>query len=95
MIVHLLVVYDIASSPRREAVSGVLAARGFRVQFSVFEYEVESVVERTRLAEHLSALIDPVEDQIRIYVLTSVAGVPERIVLGQREIEEPRGFWLL
>lgn len=95
MTVHLLVAYDIASSPRREAVAEVLAARGFRVQFSVFEYEVESVAEQTGLAEHLSALIDPVEDQIRIYVVSLAAGVPECIVLGEREIEEPKGFWNL
>jgi CRISPR-associated protein Cas2 len=50
--------------------------------------------EATALRATLRALIDPVEDQIRIYPLDeqAVRGV---IVIGARVIEERQDFWII
>lgn len=86
-----LVVYDIASSGRREAVANVLAACGARVQLSVFEIEVPDPLALVAVLGRLGELIDPDEDQVRIYGV----GAGANAVLGNRELEERRDFWIL
>jgi len=89
-VIHL-VVYDIASSSRREDVANVLAACGARVQLSVFEIEVPGPLGLVAVLERLRQLIDEDEDQVRVYGVRSGAAV----VLGNRELEERRDFWIL
>jgi len=89
-----LITYDIADDRRREDVATVLSGYGPRVQLSVFECEVRSRREAAALRGTLRNLIEPAEDQIRIYPLDEAAahGV---VVLGARVIEERQDFWIV
>jgi CRISPR-associated protein Cas2 len=89
-----LITYDIADDRRREDVATLLSGYGPRVQLSVFECELRSRREAAELRGKLRDLIDPVEDQIRVYPLDDRAarGV---IVLGARVIEERQDFWII
>jgi CRISPR-associated protein Cas2 len=62
--VHL-VAYDIVSAARRARVSRYLAARGERVQKSVFVCRLTAAGSR-RLRQALERLIDPSEDRLMI-----------------------------
>jgi CRISPR-associated protein Cas2 len=88
-----LITYDIADDRRREDVATLLSGYGPRVQLSVFECDTRSRREITGLRAKLRDLIDPVEDQIRLYPLdeTAVRGVA---VIGARVIEERQDFWI-
>jgi CRISPR-associated protein Cas2 len=89
-----LITYDIADDGRREDVATLLSGYGPRVQLSVFECDVRSTREAKELRGKLRSLIDPVEDQIRLYPLDeqAVRGV---VVLGARVIEERQDFWII
>jgi CRISPR-associated protein Cas2 len=89
-----LIAYDIADDGRREDVATLLSGYGPRVQLSVFECEAQSRLETTELRGKLRQLIDPVEDQIRIYPLDERA-IRGTIVLGARTIEERQDFWIV
>jgi CRISPR-associated protein Cas2 len=75
-------------------VATLLSGYGPRVQLSVFECTVQSRREIAGLRARLRDLIDPVEDQVRIYQLDdhAVSGV---VVLGARMIEERQDFWIV
>lgn len=89
-----LITYDIADDRRREDVATLLSGYGPRVQLSVFECDLRSRREAASLRGKLRALIDPIEDQIRIYPLDdrTARGV---VVLGARVIEERQDFWII
>lgn len=89
-----LITYDIADDQRREDIATLLSGYGPRVQLSVFECDVPSRREAASLRGKLRNLIDPVEDQIRIYPLDDRA-VSGTIVLGARVIEERQDFWII
>src|SRR5690349_6424709 len=82
-----VVSYDIADDNRREDVATLLSGCGPRVQLSVFECETRSRLEIAGLRRKLRALIDPVEDQVRLYPLDDRA-IRATIVLGALTIEE-------
>ena len=92
---HALIVYDIAGNDRRQAVSDRLSASGARVQLSVFECRFDQSDELSNLVAALEGMIDPVEDQIRIYSVSPLSDEVACQILGERTIEEHRGFWLL
>jgi CRISPR-associated protein Cas2 len=92
--VRYVICYDIADDGRREDVATLLSGFGPRVQLSVFECELRSRKEAAALQAKLRALIDPVEDQVRLYP------VDERsarwvVVVGARMIEERQDFWIV
>jgi CRISPR-associated protein Cas2 len=89
-----LITYDIADDQRRDDVATLLSGYGPRVQLSVFECEIRTRREAAGLRARLRSLIDPVEDQIRVYPLNDQAarGV---VVLGARVIEERQDFWIV
>ena len=89
-----LITYDIADDGRREDIATVLSGYGPRVQLSVFECDTRSRTEITELRAKLRALIDPAEDQIRLYPLDETA-IRSTIVLGARTIEERQDFWIV
>jgi len=89
-----LIAYDIADDSRREDIATLLSGYGPRVQLSVFECDTRSRLETTDLRGKLRQLIDPVEDQIRIYPLDESA-VRGTVVLGARTIEERQDFWIV
>jgi CRISPR-associated protein Cas2 len=89
-----VITYDIADDRRREDVATVLSGCGPRVQLSVFECDVRSRTERGALQARLRELIDPVEDQVRMYPLDDHAA-RQVAVIGARIIEERQDFWIV
>ena len=89
-----VVTYDIADDRRREDVATLLSGYGPRVQLSVFECDVRTRREAATLRAKLREMIDPVEDQVRLYPLDerSAARVS---VIGARMIEERQDFWIV
>jgi CRISPR-associated protein Cas2 len=91
---HYLIAYDIADDHRREDVATLLSGYGPRVQLSVFECELPAKRDAARLRARLRALIDPAEDQIRLYPLNE-RSLRETVVLGARVIEERQDYWII
>lgn len=89
----VLVCYDIADDGRREDIAAELAALGPRVQLSVFECRVRGRAELDQLISRLKALVDPIEDQIRVYNFGSRPAAA--VLVGQRTLEEWRDYWIV
>jgi CRISPR-associated protein Cas2 len=75
-------------------VATLLSGYGPRVQLSVFECELPTSREARELRGKLRNLIDPVEDQIRLYPLDQSAA-RGLVVLGARVLEERQDFWIV
>ena len=90
----VVVAYDIVDDTRREDVASLLSGYGPRVQLSVFECQVRSQTELQSLRAQLRALIDPLEDQVRIYPTTTQTFY-ERYILGARTVEERSDYWIV
>ena len=89
-----VVTYDIADDRRREDVATLLSGYGPRVELSVFECDLPTRREAAVLQSTLRELIDPVEDQVRLYPLDERAA--RRVaVIGARVIEERQDFWIV
>jgi CRISPR-associated protein Cas2 len=88
------IAYDIADDRRREDVATLLSGYGPRVQLSVFECDLTSQRDMAGLRAYLHRLIDPVEDQIRIYPLDERT-IRGTVVLGARVIEERQDYWIV
>jgi CRISPR-associated protein Cas2 len=89
-----LVPDDIADDRRREDVATLLSGYGPRVQLSVFECDLASRRDAAGLRARLRRLIDPVEDQVRVYPLDERT-IRESVVLGARVIEERQDYWIV
>jgi CRISPR-associated protein Cas2 len=89
-----VVTYDIADDGRREDVATLLSGYGPRVQLSVFECDLPTRREAAGLQAKLRDLIDPVEDQVRVYPLDDRAA-RQVTVIGARTIEERQDFWII
>lgn len=89
-----LITYDIADDRRRDDVATLLSGYGPRVQLSVFECEIRTRREAAALRADLRNLIDPTEDQVRIYSLDERTA-RSIIVIGARVIEERQDFWIV
>lgn len=89
-----VVAYDIADDGRREDVAILLSGYGPRVQLSVFECDLPTRREAAALQAKLRGLIDPVEDQVRVYPLDDRAA-RQVTVIGARTIEERQDFWIV
>lgn len=72
----------------------MLAGYGARVQLSVFECELPTSEEVRRLTGMLEALIEPIEDQVRLYPVPANALRDVRI-LGSRTLEERADYWIV
>lgn len=89
-----VICYDIADDGRRDDVATLLSGYGPRVQLSVFECELRSRAEFLVLLQKLRSLIDPIEDQVRVYPLDAAAS-RAAIVVGARTLEERQDFWII
>ena len=89
-----VVTYDIADDRRREDVATLLSGHGPRVQPSVFECDLRNRREAGVLQAKLRELIDPVEDQVRMYPLDDRAARAVTVI-GARTIEERQDFWIV
>lgn len=92
--IRYVVTYDIADDRRREDVATVLSGYGPRVQLSVFECDLRTRREAAMLQATLRDLIDPVEDQVRLYPLDD-RSARKVAVIGARVIEERQDFWIV
>jgi CRISPR-associated protein Cas2 len=92
--IRYVVTYDIADDGRREDVATLLSGYGPRVQLSVFECDLRTRPEAAALRSRLRELIDPVEDQVRLYPLDDRAA-RQVAVIGARVIEERQDFWIV
>jgi CRISPR-associated protein Cas2 len=92
--VHYVVAYDIADDERRDDVSLFLSGYGPRVQLSVFEVELASAEAAEGFRDRLRTLIDPDDDQIRLYCLTRDS-LTQRLIFGNRTLEERVDFWIV
>ena len=90
----VVVAYDIVDDTRREDVASLLSGYGPRVQLSVFECQVRSQTELQSLRVQLRALIDPMEDQVRIYPTTTQT-FSQRYIIGARTVEERSDYWIV
>ena len=82
----IVVSYDIPNDRRRTKVMKALKDFGRHVQYSVFECEIRRE-DFKRLRERLKPLLDPQQDNVRIYVLCQ-EDVRKRRVWGR---ERPGG----
>jgi len=89
-----VITYDIADDHRREDVATLLSGYGPRVQLSVFECDLRGRRDAASLRAKLRELIDPVEDQVRLYPLDE-RSVRQVAVIGARMIEERQDFWIV
>jgi len=89
-----VITYDIADDHRREDVATLLSGYGPRVQLSVFECDLRSRRDAAPLQAKLRELIDPVEDQVRLYPLDERTA-RQAAVIGARTIEERQDFWIV
>ena len=72
----LVVCYDIEDDDRRNDVSELLEDyKGFRVQDSVFELEMNEIEE---LIEEIEELIDPSKDKVDIYRAKKICHLGQR-----------------
>jgi CRISPR-associated protein Cas2 len=92
--VHYVVAYDIADDERRDDVSLFLSGYGPRVQLSVFEVELASAEVAAGFRDRLRSLIDPDDDQVRLYRLTREI-LDQRLIYGNRTLEERVDFWVV
>ena len=88
-----LITYDIENNKRRKKVSDVLEAYGYRVNFSVFECELNKT-KMKNLVKKLEELIDKKKDSLRFYHVCENC-VPKSFELCNREeIFEKREYFI-
>lgn|GEM_PF-372372 len=91
----VVVVYDIADDDRRQSVFSALQGVGTRVQLSTFECRFELKDGESILRETLRGMIDSEEDQIRFYYIETGADGPLVTIMGERTLEEWKGYHIL
>lgn len=89
-----VIAYDIADDRRRERLSLLLSGYGPRVQLSVFEATLTRASEESELRKGIRDIIDPEEDQVRIYRL-DVDVADQVLIIGAREVEERRDWFVV
>jgi len=85
-----LISYDVIEDARRRRVFETLKDYGRRVQYSVFECDLDEAG-LTELVQRLEEAIDPERDSCRIYRQCGACEGQVRI-LGQADRREERGF---
>ncbi|MEW6141528.1 MAG: CRISPR-associated endonuclease Cas2 [Chloroflexota bacterium] len=85
----IVVTYDIPGDHRRNRVAKALEGFGYRVQFSVFECEVDEAQFR-KMREKVAGRINPEEDSVRYYLICQSC-LAKIIIdgLGQVQREKP------
>lgn len=90
---QVLVTYDIHDNKRRAKIANELKNFGVRVQFSVFECQLDTKQQQI-LQKKLAKWVDEKEDSIRYYILC--AHCKEKIVIqGMGTVYEDEDFWIL
>jgi len=86
--VFLVISYDIPSDKRRARVAKTLEDYGARVQYSVFEVNLErKQVEKLRA--RLAKVVEKEEDSVRFYTLCAACYKGIEVMGVGREVEKP------
>lgn len=88
-----IVSYDVVDDKRRRQVAKILEGYGRRVQYSVFECELEAT-KCLQLEIRLRDEIDDDEDDIRLYPLNR-ADLKRVRLLGKAELQREKAFYLV
>jgi CRISPR-associated protein Cas2 len=88
-----VVCYDIPDDKRRRKVVKIMEGAGRRVQYSVFECEIDSG-RLERLKRDLALAIDEEEDDVRFYPLNE-GDIKKVITLGRAMLERTRGHYVV
>ena len=80
-----LITYDISDDRRRTKVAKILEDFGDRVQYSVFEMELERLEQLAKMQSRLAKAIDQETDSVRIYFLCQGCRA-KVVILGQGEV---------
>lgn len=86
----IVVSYDVVNDRRRAKVHKMLKNFGTRVQYSVFECQLDAK-ELKRLQKRLRPLIDLKEDSVRFYQLCEVC-LPKAEVMGVGEVTQVKAY---
>jgi len=89
----VVVSYDVPDDRRRTRVHALLKNFGTRVQFSVFECELE----QNRLAElrtRLGKLVLPDQDSVRCYRLCKDC-LQQTVIFGTRPLTTEPDYWII
>lgn len=86
----VVVSYDIVDNKRRRKVMKTLEGHGERVQYSVFECQLEAR-QIARLRRRLMKLIKAEEDDVRFYLLCEQC-VPRAVMLGKAEMTKVAAY---
>jgi len=90
---HVMVSYDIVDDKTRYKVMKFLKDFGNRVQYSVFECDIDE--ERfKKMKEGIEKLINKKEDRVRYYLICK-ACIKRVVISGWGEIEEDEGFQII
>jgi CRISPR-associated protein Cas2 len=81
-----VIAYDIADDRRRQRVSTFLEDHGWRVNYSVFECDLNAR-EFDQLRGQLARLVNPRQDRVLFYRLCEGCR-PRKVVLGQTSEDE-------
>lgn len=88
-----VVSYDIPDDKRRSEVHDALKDYGTRVQYSVFECNLEQG-QLADLQARLASLIKPKEDNLRYYRLCKDC-LAQTVVVGERPLTADPGYWIV
>ena len=89
-----IVSYDIPNDRRRGRVSKLLEGYGRRVQYSVFECDLDDDDKLKTLEKRLRREVDDDEDDIRLYPLNR-ADLKRVRLLGKAKLELKRGYYMV
>ena len=89
-----LVAYDIPDDQRRVKIAKILEDFGDRVQYSVFEMELDRSEQLDEMRSRLEGVIDAQADSVRIYFLCQ--GCRARItILGQGKVYQDEEVYIV
>ncbi len=88
-----VVSYDVAADDRRGKVHDILLNYGTRVQYSVFECDLEPA-QLSELQGRLAALIKPKEDNVRYYRLCRDC-LGQTLVVGTRPLTKDPDYYVV
>jgi len=90
----VVVAYDIPDDRRRTRIAKLLEDYGDRVQYSVFEMNLDREGRFAAMQHRLEQTLDPAEDSVRIYRLCSPC-TQRLILLGRGEMTRDEPFVIL
>lgn len=88
-----VICYDIPDNRRRRLVQKIMEGHGRRVQYSVFECDLNPA-RLDRLEGKLLKVIDPEEDDVRFYPLNQ-ANLQRIRLLGKATLDLPKGHHII